>query len=494
MRGQADLARTAANVLLTPIGLADVPGAEAWERALLAGSKNAANIEQAVRSLRKVAPRVSADVLSGKPGAGRGVSALRKPRYDVVCLMLTGEGGRREKVRALLSGAPAVLGFGPPDRWYLVRLPELRPASLRWWARLTLAGMLCALHLGVMTVIRASDALWQLAPVPPPVPDPGPPRGHQTTFIVPTYNQRRLMDSCLPPLLAEAGRQHVVMVVDDAGTDGTAEYVRRTFPDVRVVKLAKNRGFAGAVRAGIAASDSPLFALINSDVQIRAGYLEAILPHFSESDTFAVCSRIEMPGGSQVETGKAAGEFSGILEPYYVAAEEPGPTLYASGACSVFHRARYEAIGGLETIYRPLYWEDTELGYRAWRRGWRSLFEPGASAYHQRRAWIGSHFGNPYADETFLRNALLFVWKNVRDNSLLTRHVAYVWARLAREVLAGESMMCRALLRALPLLPRAVRRRWAARRRGDLGDREILGAACPGTAERGEKAGLACES
>jgi GT2 family glycosyltransferase len=494
MRGRADLARTAGNVLLTPIGLADVPGADGWERALLAGSADAAKIEQAVTSLREAAPRVSADVLSGKPGAGRGLKAIRKSRYDVVCLMLTGEGGRHEKVLALLSGAPVVLGFGQPDRWYLVRLPALHPASPRWWARLALAGVLCALHLAVMMVIQASDALWQLAPVPPPVPDPGPPTGHKTTFIVPTYNQRRLMDSCLPPLLTEAGREHVVMVVDDAGTDGTAEYVRQRYPGVRVVKLAQNRGFAGAVRAGIAASDTPLFALINSDVQVRPGYLQAILRHFSESDTFAVCSRIEMPGESQVETGKAAGEFSGILEPYYVAADAPGPTLYASGACSVFHRARYEALGGMETMYRPLYWEDTELGYRAWRRGWRSLFEPAASAYHQRRAWIGSHFGDPYADETFLRNALLFVWKNVRDTSLLSQHVAYVWARLAREVLAGESMMCRALVRALPLLPRVVRKRWSARRRGDLGDREILGIAWLGTAVRGEKAGQACES
>jgi len=133
----------------------------------------------------------------------------------------------------------------------------------------------------------------------------------------------------------------------------------------------------------------------------------------------------------------------------------------------------------LETVYRPLYWEDIELGYRAWRRGWRSLFEPGASVWHERRAWMGRRFGDAYADETFLKNALIFVWKNVRDRGLLAQHFAYVCARLAKEIMAGQATMCRALLRAAPLCGWMLMKRWSQHRRGDLGDREILRLASP---------------
>ena len=349
--------------------------------------------------------------------------------------------------------------------------------------------MLCLIYALVALRIRVLDAVWRLVPAGSPVCDPGPPAGREVTFIVPSYNQRPLMDFCLPPLLAEAGDEHQVMVVDDASTDDTVEYVRKKYPSVQVVRLPKNRGFAGAVRAGIAASKTPLFALINTDVQVRPGFVPAMVAHFDRPDTFAVCSRIDLPGGSQMETGNVAAAFSGILEPYHVPATETGPILYAGGASSIFHRARYEALGGFATIYRPLYWEDIELGYRAWRRGWRSVFEPRASVFHKRRAWMGPRFGEAYSNETFLKNALIFVWKNVRDRGLLAQHFAYVCARLAREVLSGEGTMCRALLRALPLFRWVLLMRIRERRRGDLTDAEILRRACPPAAARCREVG-----
>jgi len=359
---------------------------------------------------------------------------------------------------------------------------------LRWWARAVLAAMLCDAYKKAGMLIAAADALRGLVPIFASVRDPGPPKGREVTFIVPSYNQRHLMDFCLPPLLAEAGERHRVLVVDDASTDGTAQYVRQRYPRVQVLRLERNRGFAGAVRAGIAASETPLFALINTDVEVRPGFLEAILPHFDRADTFAVCARIELPGGSQMETGNVAPAFSGILEPYHIAPTEAGPILYAGGASSVFHRARYDALGGLETMYRPLYWEDIELGYSAWRAGWRSVFEPRASVFHKRRAWMGKRFGDRYANETFLKNALVFTWKNVRDRGLLAQHFAYVWARLVRELLSGEETMFRALVRALPMLGWVLMKRWSAYRRGDLGDREILEMARPAAARVREAA------
>ena len=545
MLARSDLLRTAANVFLTPVDLTRLPGREAWRpfgrlrvaptttardtpsgaegrRALVVGSREPASIAAVVDALREASPGITVDLPgeSGKPAPG--LWRVRRQRYDLACLVLTGEGLRREKLIGVLSGAGAVLACNRSGQWYRVQGPPCRPLSARWWARLTLAGLLSAQYLRITMWLRVWDLIWRIFPIPPPVPDPGPATaqattahftapdllpapcagmkcaragpplpagcfitppqaGHETacTFIVPAHNQRHLMDLCLPPLLEEAGRAHQVVLVDDGSTDGTAEYVQRQYPRVQVVRLARNLGFAGAVRAGIAASRTPLFALVNSDVQVRPGFLRAMLPHFDRDDTFAVCARIELPDGSQIETGNVAVAFSGILEPYHVPPVRPGPILYAGGASSIFHRSRYDALGGFDTGYRPFYWEDIDLGYRAWRRGWRSLFEPSASVRHQRRAAIGPRFGSRYADETFLANALVFTWKNVRDPAMLSQHWVYVCARLYREVLAGEGRMCRALLRALPRLPQALAKRWRERRRGDLGDGDILALATP---------------
>jgi len=481
MRLLAEAARAAGNALLAPTRLTDIGAAGQWRRALIVGSRDQRIIHNVIGELRRVAPGIAVDT----PGLGS------KGRYDVICLILTGEGLRGEKARALLSGARVILAYGADGRCYQAHLPPVRIASPSWWGRLWLAVAMSGLYEAVTATILLFDVLLRLVPASRPGASPGSPDGRTVTFIVPNYNQRHLMDFCLPPLLAEAGDRHRVLVVDDASTDDTVAYLRASYPQVRVVALSRNQGFGGAVRAGIAASDTPLFALINTDVQVRPGWLAVILPHFDRPDTFAVCSRIDLPGGSQMETGNVAAAWSGILEPYHVPPARPGPILYAGGASSVYDRAKYDALGGFETVYRPMYFEDIELGYRAWRRGWRSLFEPNASVYHQRRAWIGARFNDAQASETFLRNGLLFVWKNVRDPVMLAQNCAYVCTRLVREVLGGEGTMARAFLRALPLLARMLMRRWHDHRRGDLSDHDILMLARPAAAaesvERGAR-------
>ncbi|HUU53558.1 MAG TPA: glycosyltransferase [Armatimonadota bacterium] len=488
MRLLAEAVRAAGNVLLTPTTLSQSIAPGSCRRALLVGSRREAIADAATAELRSAAPDLSLDI-AGRDVNASGLWSLRRRKYDLVCLLLTGEGLGREKALGLLVGAPTILARGANRTWYRVHVPRLRLFSLQWWARLTLSLLLATVYLRTVILLRAADALRRLLPISPQVRNPGPPAGRRVTLIVPTFNQRHMMDFCLPPLLAEAGAEHSVMVVDDASADDTADYVRRNYPQVSLIRLAHNQGFGGAVRSGIAASNTPLFALINTDVEVRPGYLAAILPHFDHPDTFAVCSRIDLPSGSQMETGNVAPAWSGVLEPYHLPPTRTGPILYAGGASSVYDRAKYEALGRFEKIYRPLYFEDIDLGYRAWRHRWRSLFEPQASVFHQRRAWIGTRFGDAYANETFLRNGLFFVWKNVRDGGFLAQHAAYVCARLFKEILSGEGTMARAVLRALPSSPSVLLKRWHEHRRGDLTDREIMAMARPPSSGEPPEAG-----
>ncbi len=379
MLSLAELSKIAGRTLLSPVPLAEMPGARSWKRALIVGEKEQPEAAEAARRLKSVSPALELDAARAQ-GRWLGLRDIRRRGYDVVCLLLTGERETRGNLLAVLSGAPALVAMGASGQWYCLEMPPFAPLEPRWWARAVLVFLLCALYLLVVEVLLLSDGVWKLLPMPPDLPDPGPAKERTVTLIVPVHNQRDLMDFCLPPLLAEAGGKHQVLVVDDASEDATAEHVRQTYPGVRVLRLEQNRGFAGAVRAGIAATNTPLFALINSDVQVRPGFLAALLPHFDREDVFAVCARIELPDGSGMETGNVAPAFSGILEPHHLPPTERGPILYAGGASSVFHHARCHALGGLDTIYHPFYWEDIDLGYRAWRRGWRSMFEPAASA------------------------------------------------------------------------------------------------------------------
>jgi GT2 family glycosyltransferase len=472
----AKLARTAGNVLLTPVTLTDIPTAAGWQRGLLAGAAAPEQLAAVTATLQEIAPALQV------------THTFRHESFapDIVMLLLTGEGGAKEKLRALLTRAPVKLAYGAAGQWYRINLPPVELLRPLWWARLAMVVTFCCGYVGLIWGLGLLSLLRRQLPIPEFRAPTASPPGRTVSFIVPNYNQRQLMDFCLPPLLIEAAGQHPIILVDDASTDDTCDYVWRNYPSVEVVRLIKNQGFTGAVRAGIEASETPLFALINTDVQVRPGFLAALLPHFDDPATLGVSARIELPEGSMIETGNVATAWSGVLEPHHVAPDDSGPILYAGGASSIFDRAKYDALGGFETAYHPFYWEDIELGYRAWRRGWRCLFEPAASVLHQRRTTIGASYGENYANETFLKNGLLFLWKNLRDPGMMAEHCVYVCTRLACEVLSGQYRIARAVAHALPSYLKMARKRWRDYRTEDLGDRRILQLAQPALAEEKE--------
>ncbi|NIM06135.1 MAG: glycosyltransferase, partial [Armatimonadetes bacterium] len=110
------------------------------------------------------------------------------------------------------------------------------------------------------------------------------------TVIIPTYNGRALLERCLSALLSsieKAGGNHKVLVVDDASTDGTAEYLAQTFPSVEVLSLQRS-GFGRAVNSGVMQAKSDAVVLLNNDVVVEPDFLKALLEPLQEPDVFAV--------------------------------------------------------------------------------------------------------------------------------------------------------------------------------------------------------------
>ena len=155
-----ELIRTAGNVLLVPVALADMPGGRPWRRALVAGAKGGGAAAQAAEALKAVAPGVEIEAACAE---GRWLSLwwIRQRRYDVACLLLTGQGGARGKLLAVLSGAPTLMAMGTSGQWYQLQMPPFRPLSLRWWARAVLSLLLCSLYLVLIESVLLSDAIWR---------------------------------------------------------------------------------------------------------------------------------------------------------------------------------------------------------------------------------------------------------------------------------------------------------------------------------------------
>jgi glycosyltransferase involved in cell wall biosynthesis len=153
------------------------------------------------------------------------------------------------------------------------------------------------------------------------------------------------------------------------------------------------------------------------------------------------------------------------------------PCFYPGGGSSAFDRRKFLELGGFDRLYEPFYLEDADLGYLAWKRGWKVLYEPRSRVWHEHRGTIGRRFTARQIDDVLRRNFLLFAWKNIHEWRRLGAHWAAALGGAWLSFFFGESRERASLLalgRALLRLPAAVASRWRARRLAVISDEEAF--------------------
>lgn len=329
-----------------------------------------------------------------------------------------------------------------------------------------------------------TDAAWKLAGRAKPRSD-SLPRRHAASVVIPNWNGRDLLEKYLPPLIRamQGHPDNEIIVVDNGSTDGSAAFVRSQFPEVRLLALPVNLGFGGGSNAGFRAAKNDIVVLLNSDMRVAEDFLAPLLEGFTHPDVFAVSCQIFFsdPGKRREETGLTQGSWShGMLRVRH--REDPQvdrlfPCFYGGGGSCAFDRRKFLELGGFDELLRPFYLEDTDLGYRAWKRGWKVLYQPASHVWHEHRGTIGKTFSRAYIETVIRRNFVLFAWKNIHEPGRLAGHFFHGWAGALASWLAGESLertSLPALWGAFLRLPAAMRARWQARSEAEVSDTEAF--------------------
>jgi len=311
------------------------------------------------------------------------------------------------------------------------------------------------------------------------------PRRHAASVVIPNWNGRDLLEKYLPSLI-EAMAAHPdneIIVVDNGSSDGSAEFVRRQFPSVRILALPTNLGFGGGSNAGFRAAANDIVVLLNSDMRVDRDFLQPLLDEFTAPDLFAVSCQIFFPDPDKrrEETGLTHGWWAqGSLRVRHVLDEQlttPYPCFYGGGGSCAFDRRKFLELGGFDHLLRPFYLEDTDLGYAAWKRGWRVLYQPASHVWHEHRGTIGRKFSKTHIEDTIRKNFVLFAWKNIHESWRLAGHFAYLWAGSLISLFAGDSLERPSLAafgRACLQLPGAMAARWRARSLAVVSDTEAF--------------------
>lgn len=305
------------------------------------------------------------------------------------------------------------------------------------------------------------------------------------SVVIPNWNGRDLLEKYLPSVVAAmAGNPaNEIIVVDNASTDGSAAFIRERFPNVRLLALDRNLGFGGGSNAGFRAATNDIVVLLNSDMRVAPDFLAPLLEGFRDDDVFAVACQIffTAPARRREETGLSEAHWhDGMLRVGHRIDEAITglfPCFYGGGGSTAFDRRRFLEIGGFDALYSPFYLEDTDIGYMAWKRGWKVMYQPASRVWHEHRGTIGKHFSREYIESVYRKNFALFAWKNVHDWRKLASHFFFAMAGAALTAVFGDAphrTSAAAICRAFAALPRAVASRWRARSLAVVCDTEAL--------------------
>jgi len=295
------------------------------------------------------------------------------------------------------------------------------------------------------------------------------------SIVIPNWNGADLLRANLPSVL-DACKNYdgdaEIIVVDDASSDTSVALLRELFPAVKLVVHRDNQGFGRACWLGARAAAYPVLIFLNSDVKVDTGFIAPLAGSFENPAVFAASPLIfdDNQNLSNVTVsipyfrrGKIRYQSLPLQHLLHCTSPLPCPwyTLFPPGAAFAVDRTRFTELRGFDDLFHPFYYEDTDLGFRAWRRGWKCIVVPASRVTHHHKGTIARSFKKFKVSAIRKRNRLFYLWKNLTSAKMLRQHILFQLLRICYRPFCLDGMVLVATILAVPKFKRALGRRRA---------------------------------
>lgn len=252
----------------------------------------------------------------------------------------------------------------------------------------------------------------------------------QVSVIILNWNGADMLRRFLPSVVANSPEADVI-VADNGSTDSSLEMLRAEFPEVGIIALDRNYGFAEGYNRAIAEAQTPYTVLLNSDVEVTPHWLEPLISFMNDNPNAAACQPKlrDYKNKAMFEYAGACGGFiDGLGYPYcrgrvmsVVEKDEgqydgaPASVFWATGAALLVRTSVYNEVGGLDERFFA-HQEEIDLCWRLKSRGYGVYCVPESVVYHVGGATLNK--SNPRKTFLNFRNNLLMLYKNLPDRRL----------------------------------------------------------------------------
>ena len=255
----------------------------------------------------------------------------------------------------------------------------------------------------------------------------------KTAIVILNWNGVKMLTRFLPNVLDYSRDEATVYVADNASTDNSIEILKKHFPEVKIIVLEKNWGFAERYNKALEQINAEYYVLLNSDVEVPHHWLTPLI-EFMDNHSEAAACQPKLLSESNRDAFEYAGACGGFIDRYgypfcrgrmfntvenddgqYDYATE---VLWATGACMVIRAADFKQQGGFDARFFA-HSEEIDLCWRLRLSGRKIYCIPDSFVYHIGGGTLPKN--NPMKTYLNFRNNLTMLYKNLPDNEL--RHV-----------------------------------------------------------------------
>lgn len=248
-------------------------------------------------------------------------------------------------------------------------------------------------------------------------------------IVILNWNGRNVLERFLPSVLANSTGADVI-VVDNGSSDRSLEFLRENFPEVYILPLDENYGYAGGYNKALELVGGDIFVLLNSDVETPPGWLEPLVEMIRSDETIAAVSPkiLSFNDKSAFEYAGAAGGFIDYLGYPFCRGrilkavekdtgqyDDSREVFWASGACMAVRSDIFHSLGGFDAGFFA-HMEEIDFCWRAGIAGYKIMSEPAGTVYHLGGGTLPNN--SPHKLYLNYRNNLSMLYKNLTPGSV----------------------------------------------------------------------------
>ena len=256
---------------------------------------------------------------------------------------------------------------------------------------------------------------------------------HKVSIVILNWNGVKFLKQFLPNVIANSTIENCEIVVADNGsTDDSIKLLQTEFPQVRIIELDKNYGFAGGYNKALEQVKAEYYVLLNSDVEVTSNWIEPIIHFLDHSPNVAACMP-KIRDYYNREKFEYAGAAGGYIDKYGYAfcrgrifdtiEEDSGQydnyqeIFWATGACLFIKAEAFWSVGGFDAAFFA-HMEEIDLCWRLQWKGMKIMYMPEVTVYHVGGGTLPKE--NPHKTFLNFRNNLYLLYKNLPTNKLIT--------------------------------------------------------------------------